>query len=114
VFQVPLAEVEEERKAQRDAHQQRGGENDPTAVKAEAVRLQGRKSQKDQGGYDHIQREKGADAIGEEVLQEKASVGAVFGEPGKERGVRRGKADNAQKQIDRFGFHLLDPPFADS
>jgi hypothetical protein len=48
------------------------------------------------------------------MLQEKAYVGAMFGEPRNERGVWRGKADNAQKQIDRFGFHFDFLSFADS
>jgi len=78
------------------------------------VRLQRSKSEQDHGRNDHVNREKGADAIGEQLLYEKASIGAVFGEPGEERGVRRDKANNTQDQIDRFRFHLGFPPFADS
>ncbi len=83
-------------------------------MKTEAARLQRGESQEDHSGNDYIQCEKGADSVGEELLHEQASIWTMFCEPRKERGVRRGKANNAQKQIDRFGFHLEFPPFADS
>ena len=50
----------------------------------------------------------------QEMLQEKASVDAVFREPGNKCRVRRGKSDKAKEHVDRFRFHRECPFLADS
>ena len=95
LFQAPLAQVEEERKAQRDTHQQRAEKNHPPAAKPETRGLARREAEEHYSGNGHIQREKGADAVGEQVSEEKASVEAVFGKLRKKLRVRCDKSNNA-------------------
>src|ERR1700739_1321858 len=114
MLKLAFAEVEQEGKTKRYSYQQSRGQNNPTALWRKLARLLSGKPQQDHGGNDHIHREKDADPVREEILQEKSYVEAVFRKPCKERGVRRGKASNAQQQVDRFGFHRDFPFFADS
>ena len=113
-FQGTFAQIKEEWQGERDAHGENGDEGQPAAGNAETRIFKTDEEQKHNRRNEDIHAKKGANAVGEKLLEKEREIQAVCGDPREKLPVRENDPEKTEHEIDGFTIHerVRDESFA--
>jgi hypothetical protein len=113
-FQFAFAQIKEEWQGERHADGENGDEGQPAAGDAETEIFKTDVEQKRDRRNEGIHAKKGANAVGEKLLEEEREIQAVCGDPREKLPVRENDPENTEQEIGDFTIHerVRDESFA--
>jgi len=113
-FQFAFAQIKEEWQGERHADGENGDEGQPAAGNAETGIFKTDEEQKRDRRNEYIHAKKGANAVGEKLLEEEREIQAVCGDPREKLPVRESDPENTEQEIDVLTIHerVRDESFA--
>jgi len=113
-FQFAFAQIKEEWQGERHADGENGDKGQPAAGNAEKGIFKTDEEQKRDRRNEDIHAKKGANAVGEKLLEEEREIQAVCGDPREKQAVRESDPENTEQEIDVLTIHerVRDESFA--